>query len=87
MHPCLCIDEILRPIARELVVSRGEATAVALACCRKSFEDPALDALWKTQLGISQLLKTLPGDVWDPDGCEVRVPAICSVLYLLKPLF
>ncbi|KAF9643055.1 hypothetical protein BDM02DRAFT_3264243, partial [Thelephora ganbajun] len=68
-QPCLSVDEILRLIACELVASRGRKTAVALACCCKSFEDPALDALWgEWQMRLLPLLKTLPGDVWNQDG-------------------
>ena len=63
-HPCLRVDEILRIVALELVALGAKATAVALACCCKSFEDPALDALWETQHRLLPLLKSLPGDVW-----------------------
>ena len=76
MHPCLCIDEILRPIAREVVASGWKETAVALACCCKSFEDPVLDVLWETQDGLAPLLETLPQDVWEPGGYSVCFPAI-----------
>ena len=60
MHPCLNVGEILRLIADELVVSEMEATAVALACCCKKFEDPALDALWSAQDDPLLLLMSLP---------------------------
>lgn len=63
-HPCLWVDEILRILARRLVASGAKATAVALACCCKSFEDPVLDALWETQDRLLPLLKALPGNVW-----------------------
>ena len=75
MHPCLNVDEILRIIARELVASGGKATAVSLACCCKSFEDPALDALWARQELLLPLLKSLPGDVWDKEECTVSASA------------
>jgi len=65
MHACLHVDEIVRLIACELVSSRGLATAVAFACCCRSFEDPALDGLWEIQNRLNLLLKTLPEDVWD----------------------
>jgi len=65
MHASLNVDEIVRLIACELVESRIKATAVALACCRKGFEDPVLDALWETQEELLPLLKSLPGDVWN----------------------
>jgi hypothetical protein len=82
MHPCLSIDEILRLIACELAASTGRATTVALACCCKSFEDPALDALWETQNTLLPLLKSLPGDVWDGDGYTVSVPTTCVFFFL-----
>ena len=74
MHACLNVDEIVRFVARELVASRFKATAVALACCRKSFEDPVLDVLWETQKELFPLLKSLPGDVWNKGGCTVSGP-------------
>jgi len=70
MHTCLNVDEIVRLIACE-VVSKSEIAAVALACCRKSFEDPVLDALWETQEKLLPLFKSLPGDVWSEGGCTV----------------
>lgn len=74
MHPCLCIDEIVRLIARELVESRGGATSIALACCCKALEDPVLDVLWETQDRMLPLLKSLPADVWDEFERAVSVP-------------
>jgi len=64
MHPCLNVDEILRLLACELVASEAKGTAVSLACCRKSFEDPVLDALWESQDRLTPLLKCLPRGVW-----------------------
>ena len=65
MHPCFNVDEILSLFARELVVSKAKATAVALACCCKGFEGPVLDALWETQKRLTPLLKCIPQDVWE----------------------
>jgi len=73
MHPCLCVDEILRLVAHELVASKEQAAAVALACCCKSFEDPALDALWETQEQPFPFLKFF-GNVWDGGGRNVSTP-------------
>ena len=56
MHACLNVDEIVRLIIYELVESRARGSAVALACCRKSFEDPVLDALRETRNGLLPLL-------------------------------
>jgi hypothetical protein len=74
MYTCLRVDEILRLLAVQLVWSEAKATAVALARCCKSFEDPALDVLWETQDGLPPLLKCLPGDVWNEGGCSVSAP-------------
>ena len=79
MHPCLCVDEIVRLITSELVAARKHATTVALACCQKDFEDPVLDVLWETQCRLILLLKTLPGGVWGPDGYEVSVAMMALV--------
>ena len=49
MHACPNVDGIIRLIAGELVVSKSETVAAALACCRRSFEEPVLDVLWETQ--------------------------------------
>lgn len=67
MHACLNVDEIVRLLACELVTS-GKGTAAALACCRKSFEDPVLDAVWEVQDQLRPLLKSFPGDVLDDEG-------------------
>ena len=77
MHRCLHVDEIVRLIASELVTSEGKGTAVSLACCCKSFEDPVLDTLWATQDQLLPLLKSFPGDVWNEDECIVSAPTTC----------
>ena len=82
MHACLNVDEILRLIVCELVESKAKATAAALACCRKSFEDPALDVLWEAQDGLLPLLKSFPADVWSEGGYTVSTP----VAHILSPL-
>ena len=63
-HRCLNVDEILGLVARELVESNLKATAVSLACCRRSFQDPILETLWETQDRLIPLLKCLPQEVW-----------------------
>ena len=79
MHTCLNVDEILRLIACELVASRGKGkvTAVALACCCKSLEDPMLDVLWVTQGRLLPLLKTFPEDVWNEGGYTECANDVC----------
>ena len=84
MHACLNVDEIVRHIALELVMSGGKATAVCLACCCKSFEDLVLDALWAEQRLLLPLLKTFPGDVWKDGGCSVS--ALTTYVFLSRYL-
>ena len=79
MHPCLCVDEIIRRVAHELVTSGGQATSVALACCCKTLEDPMLDVLWETQGTLLPLLKSLPRDVWTDSECAVSPPTMCAL--------
>ena len=77
MHVCLNVDKIIRLVAHELVGSKSKATAVALACCRKVFENSALDALWKTQEELLPLLKCLPRDVWSERGRVMSTLSTC----------
>jgi len=65
MHACLSVDEIVRLLACELVAAGGKLTAVALACCHKTLEDPVLDVLWGIQDRLYPLLETFPASVWD----------------------
>ena len=65
MHPCFNVDEILRLLASKIVASEANKTAVSLACCCKSFNDPVLDALWETRVELTSLLKCLPQEVWE----------------------
>ncbi|KAF9786378.1 hypothetical protein BJ322DRAFT_1059290, partial [Thelephora terrestris] len=77
MHPCLNVDEILRLVAYELIASELKATAVSLACCCRSIQDPVLDTLWETQDRLVTLLKCLPQEVWKEENgtfCFQRIP-------------
>jgi hypothetical protein len=84
MHACLSVDEILRSLAYKLVGSEANATVVALACCCKSFEDPALDALWETQDRLLPLLKIFPEDVWEEEDESFVSPLTASTFHALK---
>ena len=68
MHHCLNVDEIVRLLACDLAASGAKATAVALACCSKSFETPVLDMLWETQDRLTPLLNCLPQEIWKEEG-------------------
>ena len=75
MHPCFGVDRVVKLVSSELVVSGWEETAVALACCCKNFEDPALGVLWETQTNLlDPLLDTLPDEIWGPeDVCILMI--------------
>lgn len=82
MHACLCVDEIIRLLASELITIGGRGTAVALACCCKNFQDPVLDELWKVQDQLPPLLRSFPRKVWDDDGGDfVSFPATFHLLH------
>jgi hypothetical protein len=74
MHVRLNADEIVRLVICELVASEAKVTGVALASCRKNFEDLVLDMLWETQDQLLPLFKSLLGDVWNEGGCTVSAP-------------
>ena len=63
-HQALRIDEILREVAAR-VVDTHPSTAVSLACCAKSFEEPALRALWETQKELPTFIQALPPNCWE----------------------
>lgn len=84
MHHCLCVDEILRLIAHELIAAGGGKTAVALACCCKGLEDLVLDALWESQSQLVPLLKILPTDVWSPSRPDVSAAVTILVLFFTE---
>ena len=83
MHTCLYVDEILRLLAWELVVSEEKSAAVALACCCKGFEEPVLDTLWETQDRLTPLLKCFPQDIWKEEEERFVSPL---TTFILSPL-
>jgi len=60
-HKLFEIDEILRDIVRH-TRHTGEATTVSLACCCKSFEEPALSLLWACK-PLNQLTALFPSSL------------------------
>jgi len=80
MHPCLSVDEILRPLARILVASEAKTTVAALARCCKTFEEPMLDELWKTQDRLTPLLKCFPKGVWTEKGQTFVSPPTALII-------
>jgi hypothetical protein len=69
MHQCLSIAEIFaniceyvnQPALDHVWVCR---TLFALALTCKSFLEPSLDVLWRSQDSLAYLVKTLPADAW-----------------------
>jgi len=70
-HRALTVDDILREVT-VYVTDTHPPTTVALACCAKFLEEPALSPLWKIQNELPPLIKTLPPDSWVV--CEMDHP-------------
>jgi hypothetical protein len=75
---CWAIDEIVRTIAADLVMDDARASAVALACCSKSLEEPALAELWRSIKDLQCLIKCFPPDVWEVRGEERKLASTTS---------
>jgi len=86
MHRCLSVDDILGLLACELVASEAEATAVALACCCKGFQDPVLDAVWGTQDRLTPLLKCFPQEVWEERSGNIVGHIMAATFFALNHL-
>ena len=59
------LDEIVRAIAANLVSDRARASAVALASCSKSVEEPALGEVWRSLSSLAPLVKCFPPEIWE----------------------
>jgi len=65
MHQVLRLDELIRNISYCAdSTSTGSASLLAFASCCKSLEGPVMDILWRRQVDLSTILKTLPADSW-----------------------
>jgi hypothetical protein len=90
MHRLLLVHDIPHLLACELVGSELKATAVSLACCCRTFEDPVLNVLWETQDQLTPLLKCLPQDAWkegDYTSTFVSKTVVFDSLSALNRLF
>jgi len=72
MHRCLYIPELLRQIILSTGVEDSHmgaqpdhSTLASLARTCRTFYEPALDALWKTQYDLCALVKCMPSDSWE----------------------
>ncbi|KAJ7614472.1 hypothetical protein FB45DRAFT_1110221 [Roridomyces roridus] len=77
-HRALCIPEIVAMICEAGVYLEDYEfnwnTLTSLARTCKAFQDPALDVLWSSQSTMMNVLKCMPGDIWEwPDENEVAV--------------
>lgn len=72
MHHALHTTEVISSIASYAYWGRNDydtpldlrnVLALGLAC--RAFLEPALDQLWRSQLNVFNLIKTLPGDAWE----------------------
>ena len=64
-HRCWGLDEIVRAIAASLVSDKARASAVSLASCSKSLEEPALGEVWRNLSSLAPLVKCFPPEVWE----------------------
>jgi len=65
-HRCWGLDEIVRAIAESLVSDlKARASAVSLASCSKSLEEPALGEVWRNLSSLAPLVKCFPPEVWE----------------------
>ncbi|KAJ7647948.1 hypothetical protein FB45DRAFT_782921 [Roridomyces roridus] len=75
MHPVLTTAELVElvceklnepdPRPRFVGTSASEGTLASLAVTCRAFREPALDALWKMQRGIQNVIKCLPSHLWE----------------------
>ncbi|KAI6041624.1 hypothetical protein EDC04DRAFT_1223582 [Pisolithus marmoratus] len=56
MHPCLCVDEILRLVFR-CIEDRSTLCALARTC--RAFHNPATDLIWETLTAMEPILQHL----------------------------
>ncbi|GBE83562.1 hypothetical protein SCP_0506170 [Sparassis crispa] len=72
MHRCLIVPEILYLIVDAIKTPSDELDLDTLAKLARScrlFHDAALDSLWHTQCGLSNLVKCMPSELWfEPKG-------------------
>lgn len=79
MHQVLRVDELIRNISHCVdSTSTGTASLLAFASCCRSFEGPVMDVLWRRQVDIRTILKTLPADSWAITGQVFVREKLCS---------
>ena len=69
MHNALLFVEVIQNISYCAdPTSTGSASLLAFACCCKSLEGPIMDVLWRRQVDLCTILKSLPVDSWTING-------------------
>jgi hypothetical protein len=76
MHQALLISEVVANICSQLV--RGPhwyydqclGTLAAFAVTCRAISEPALDALWCTQVSLAPLLRCMSSDLWEGREAE-----------------
>ena len=64
-HGSLGPNEIVTLIAANLVSDKATASAVALARCARSLEEPVLCEVWRTLSSLTPLVKCFPPELWE----------------------
>ena len=72
-HRCWAVNDIVSLIIENLVRDNGRASAVALANCSKSLEEPALREVWRMLDSLVPLVKCFPPEVWEIRGKERKL--------------
>ncbi|KAJ7614442.1 hypothetical protein FB45DRAFT_936958 [Roridomyces roridus] len=93
-HRALCIPEIVAMICEDGVYLEGFKlkwdTLTSLARTCKAFQDPALNVLWRSQSTVVNVLKCMPGEIWqweDEDPGQVTVARPIIPTDWERPLF
>lgn len=80
MHQALFIDEIVRHIfsfSADDAVNNGYTSLCRSARCCKTWQEPALDALWSQLFCAAPLIRLIPG-VLEKDGVFVSDPSLIA---------
>lgn len=90
MHPALYVDEIASLIVSYIPLwdspKRDTHSLAALATTCKLLSMLSLDELWSFQVGLDNLIKCMPADLWDfmweQKFHDLRVRTLVRLLYV-----
>ncbi|KAI0919402.1 hypothetical protein AcV7_006150 [Taiwanofungus camphoratus] len=97
MHRCLLVAEIVDSIIEYVRAGPPKdhwpipgycsaASVVALALTSRSFSEPALNILWRTQSHLANLVRTLPDDALCEEHKEIANWGTKHIYHLARPL-